>query len=365
MYRMKLSPLCILAVLFASVALSQDGGLRYKLTDLQGSWMQGNCTGSCPVTGSWANAINTSGSVTGDYVDSNGNQYCFVYYNNGRFPPTHTTFSSSDFYCDARGINGVGAVGGTMGLLEAHAFLHTGNNVITMFNPFGSNGLGIDDYNDVIGDVYESPSGQVDPYRWNSNGGTSLRGPGMSIFTLAASTSPNGSLVLMQEGAGRIVPYYGSWTIWPSDSPIVSDSCSTTNPLLFANQINANGHVVGMMLCSDGFWHAALWMTPGLAPIDLGFPTSQAYGISSDDWVVGTSTAWSGGVGTLRVSDPSCPVPINLNTVLDSSGAGWTVVTAYGINTAHQIVGQARNSSGQNHAVLLTLANTLPLCHSQ
>jgi hypothetical protein len=69
------------------------------------------------------------------------------------------------------------------------------------------------------------------------------------------------------------------------------------------------------------------------------------------------------GVALLRVSDPNCPQTVSLNSLLDSSGAGWSVNAAYGINDSHQIAGQGLAPNGQYHAILLTQANNMPLCY--
>ena len=129
--------------------------------------------------------------------------------------------------------------------------------------------------------------------------------------------------------------------------------------------VNNQGHAVGSSFCSYNdpyYYHATFWGPQGV--VDLGFPQSTAYAISSDDWVVGNSKAWSGGAGDafLRVSDPNCPTMVNLNSLLDGSGTGWKVVQAYGINTLHQIVGQATDSKGKMHAVLLTPDNKQSAC---
>jgi hypothetical protein len=101
--------------------------------------------------------------------------------------------------------------------------------------------------------------------------------------------------------------------------------------------VNNQGHAVGSSFCAynDPYNHATLWGSQGV--VDLAFEPSIAYALSSDDWVVGNSKAWS-------------------------TGAGWKVVQAYGINTVHQIVGQAADSKGRLHAVLLTPDNKQSAC---
>jgi probable HAF family extracellular repeat protein len=48
----------------------------------------------------------------------------------------------------------------------------------------------------------------------------------------------------------------------------------------------------------------------------------------------------------------------DLNTLLDPSGAGWTLFWAYAINGPGQIVGFGTNALGQTHAFLLTPNST-------
>ena len=54
--------------------------------------------------------------------------------------------------------------------------------------------------------------------------------------------------------------------------------------------------------------------------------------------------------------------PYLLDTLLDSSGAGWTLTQAAGINDSHQIVGYGRAPNGEQHAFLLT-PNNQQLCY--
>jgi hypothetical protein len=51
--------------------------------------------------------------------------------------------------------------------------------------------------------------------------------------------------------------------------------------------------------------------------------------------------------------------PINLNTILDGSGAGWTLEEAFAINSVGQILAIGVNGIGQSESVVLTpLAET-------
>src|SRR5450755_4279814 len=200
-------------------------------------------------------------------------------------------------------------------------------------------------------------------YSWNSAGiPISLTGP-YPVYSQELATSGSGAYVAVASNQG--------WDEPPALVPQflqLNAYCGYWGEAVFAGAIpyavNDQGHAAGSSYCSyiDFYNHATFWGSQGV--VDLAFPPSIAYAISSDDWVVGHSGAWSGGAGDafLRVSDPHCPTMVNLNLLLDTASTGWKVVQAYGINTAHQIVGQAADSTGKLHAVLLTPDNNLRLC---
>jgi probable HAF family extracellular repeat protein len=124
----------------------------------------------------------------------------------------------------------------------------------------------------------------------------------------------------------------------------------------FAYGINNNGQVVGFASTGSGADHAFLYS--GSTMTDLGtlgetFPNSYAYGINSSGQIVGSTAMGSTqnahallyGSGTVK----------DLNTLLDSSGVGWKVIAASGINDSGWIVANGFYSSGDvRDALLLT-----------
>lgn len=174
----------------------------------------------------------------------------------------------------------------------------------------------------------------------------------------------------------------------------------------FANSINSSGEIVGSN--PTGYVHAVLWSSDG-SVVTL-FPDSppggSATAISSDGWVVGRASSplfgdsaqhafvWSPSNSVQRVNSFSgifsnlIPVGINaahtvigeagttnpetssdpahafiwdpqsgthdLNSLLDSSGAGWKIMSATAINDFGEIVGYGISPAGQGRAVLLT-----------
>lgn len=125
----------------------------------------------------------------------------------------------------------------------------------------------------------------------------------------------------------------------------------------YAMAINRSGQVAGYAgLVGDSETHATLWN--GAIRTDLGTlggSSSMALGISDTGLLVGNSSIKgnSGTHATLWIGTKA----YDLNDLLDSSGRGWTLVEARGINSAGQIVGWGLTPSGQKHAFLLTPTN--------
>ena len=127
-----------------------------------------------------------------------------------------------------------------------------------------------------------------------------------------------------------------------------------------ARGINDAGQVVGYSEISGHIQGAFLWdggtMT-NLGTLGLGGGTfSNANAINNAGQVVG----YSEGGQILHAFLWSGNSIIDLNSLVDSSGAGWTLENANDINDVGQIVGVARNSLGQQRAFLLTPTSPVP-----
>jgi len=324
-------------LLWPSVVSAQNGGLKFTLTDL----------GTFGGFQSEAFAINNKGQIVGDYLwtfKRLSGQGCF----SKPAGQVAVVFGSST--CTARAVNASGAVAGWMSVGSAtHAFRFDSSGNLYDLPPTNSfqysYGYGIDNSGRVVGkdEVYGA--------EWDVGGHATLLNCFGGWYEGAVSaTNSTGNIV-----AGEC---WGSPSWWFNgtkyDLATLGTGCwGYGDGQAFA--INEGGFLVGYSASDDCVTHAVLW-TPAI--VDLA-ANAHAYAISNDNWIVG---GLSGAGGFLRVSDSNCPQVVSLTTLLDSSGAGWSVTQAYGINDSHQIVGQGLAPNGQFHAILLTQANKLPLC---
>jgi probable HAF family extracellular repeat protein len=97
---------------------------------------------------------------------------------------------------------------------------------------------------------------------------------------------------------------------------------------------------------------------------DLGYlpqgenNASAAFGINDNGIVVGQSAAPGGSRAFVWMNVGGIK---DLNNLLDSSAAGWTLHAATAINNAGQIVGYGTTPGGATHAFLLTPVPPSPL----
>ena len=127
-----------------------------------------------------------------------------------------------------------------------------------------------------------------------------------------------------------------------------------------AYAVNGLGQVAGEADSKDELPHAFLWSSGVMRDLGCigGHPAgSTAYGVNARGQVVGQALFYVTGKrnpashGMLWQSGRA----FDLNVLLDSSGLGWTVEVANGINDAGQIAATAYNVRSQHRrAVLLT-----------
>ena len=133
---------------------------------------------------------------------------------------------------------------------------------------------------------------------------------------------------------------------------------STIGEFSTARSINDEGQVAGYSDSSTGNDHATLWS--GGSIVDLGtLPggrISFGYGINNAGQVVGTSQIANNSFFHAFLWNGT--TMIDLNSVLSTSGLGWTLDDAFGINNLGQIVGDGITPLGQYDEFLLTPCNS-------
>jgi probable HAF family extracellular repeat protein len=262
--------------------------------------------------GSVANAINNAGQVVGLSYNSGGTQQAVIW--NGTIPTALGTLP-----------------GGT-------------GSYATAIN---RNGL-------VAGVTQTAVVNTTIATKWNGTTPTALG-------TLVA-TCNGGGCVNEAHGindAGQVVGISQIQTavIWNGTIPTALTLAGSTSGIAFG--INNNSQAVGLSRNSSGIGTAVMW--DGTAATALGtlsyMLNAFANSINSAGVVVGYNTAPTqpGSLGVIW----NGTTPISLSTLLDASGAGWTILEATAINNVGQIVGiGSHNGVGQN-AVLLTPSSTL------
>jgi probable HAF family extracellular repeat protein len=117
--------------------------------------------------------------------------------------------------------------------------------------------------------------------------------------------------------------------------------------------INNAGHVVGYTTDSLGA-HATSWVNGAMTDLGtLGGPGSTAYFISPRGLILGMSTISSDTSFGHAVLWDEQRQRLDLNTLLDKSGSGWTLLDARAMNASGQIIGNGRTPNGAQHGYLL------------
>jgi probable HAF family extracellular repeat protein len=158
--------------------------------------------------------------------------------------------------------------------------------------------------------------------------------------------------------AGHVVGagYNNNWSSWRA---FYYDGTNTTDLGTFGGQnsaalaINNNEVIVGYYTLSSGFDHALRYAGGSMTDLGtLGGNYSYANGVNNSNVVVGGS--FTDASNTIyHAFIWATNTMTDLNTCLDATGTGWTLVEARAINDAGQIVGTGARG-GATHGFLLT-----------
>ncbi|HWA84025.1 MAG TPA: PEP-CTERM sorting domain-containing protein [Fimbriimonadaceae bacterium] len=290
------------------LALSSAGFTQtYHLTDL----------GTLGGTDSHAYAINSFGEVVGQAGDINGQQRAFLY-SNGPMQDLGTLGGGESF---AWGINDANQIVGTADLSTntQHAFLYDGtmHDLGTLYGV--SEAMGLNNLGQVVG-FYFATDGTDHAFLYSDGAMTDL-GLGPS-----AAYAMNDSGQIVGRASGAFVMTGGTTTFLPGG--------------LVAYATNRFGHAAGLATNGSFLYDGSTMHFIG------GF---TATGLNDSDVIVG-----SGDVGgALHGFVHSGASTQDLNTVLDSSGTGWTVDDAHAVNNSGWIAATGHTSSGYPHALVL------------
>jgi len=333
--------------LFASQALSV--AQTYKVTDL--GTLSGNLV-------SKAYALNNAGEAAG--TSSNPTAAIAVMFNGGKATSISTLGSNVSV---ATAINGSGEIVGwnffySNPNFDPQAFLYS-NGTMKNINspslfPSGTEAWGINSSGEVVGTGYLTSS-NFHAFLY-SGGQMKDIGPPGAYQASAVAINTSGQIVggysLTSGGAGEFLYSDGKMTTLPV--PAGSNGVS-------AFAINDNGEIAGAIFFSSGApAHAAqfsngVWTDLGAIS---GAASSTAKAINIAGQIVGTAIFPQ---TQYHPPKPGKHVPfisttsglVDLNTLIPS-GTGFTLTDAVGINDSGQILCDANNASGSEHAVLLT-----------
>lgn len=151
-------------------------------------------------------------------------------------------------------------------------------------------------------------------------------------------------------------------TLWSEGT--ITDLGTLGGTASFAHSINDLGQIVGYSYTvGNSSYHATIWDNGiindlgsiGTNPFD--YTNSYALDINSQQLIVGASGMLNGAEKATLWYNGS---PIAINTLLDATGAGWSLQVATAVNDSGFIVGYGQNPQLENHGFLLIPITPVP-----
>jgi probable HAF family extracellular repeat protein len=340
----------MLATLWLCASASQSTAQTYAIKDL------GTLPGDSV---SKAYALNDAGEAAG--VSEGPTAAIATIFSGGKATSISTLGSSVSL---ATAINSSGEVAGwnsydSSASFDPQAFIFTNGsmqniNSSTLF-PSGTEANGINDSGEVVGTGYLTSS-NFHAFLFSGGKMKDLGPPGAfqaSAIAINNSSQIIGGYYLASGATGEFLFTGGKMTTLPT--PAGASAVS-------AFAINDNGEIAGQIFLSSGApSHAAKFVNGVWSDLGAftGAVASRATSINLTGQVVGTAFFPQ---TSYHPPKPGKHVPfistasglVNLNTLIPS-GSGFTLTDAVAINDSGQILCDATNASGSEHAVLLSL----------
>lgn len=342
--------LAVLVVLVLPGTASIHAAILYSVTDL------GDLPGGENL--SHAMAVNNLGQVVGVSETADGRR-AFLWAN-GVITDLNT-LTGEHHYSFAWDINDAGQIVGTSGVdgtgggvLSWRPFLYSNGSmtVLTGFDDYYGEARGINNAGDVVGGSQYS------------HGAFLLYASGTMVDLGSLGGTPDYSNAYgindLTQVVGGISPARG--VLWENGTMTDLGDLPGGPERTRAYDINNLGQVVGESgVPSPSFNHAFVWENGVMTDLGVwpGTNMSLAEGINDSGLVVGTSfnydpITYIGQDHRAFVWD-SVNGMQDLNDMLDSSGAGWTLKGCRDISNAGYIVGWGINPDGSQHGFLLTV----------
>lgn len=337
----------LLATLWLCASTPRSTAQTYTVTDL--GTLSGNSV-------SKASALNDAGESAG--VSETPTAAIATVFSGGKATSISTLGSSVSL---ANAINNSGEIAGwnsysSNSNFDPQAFLYSNGSMQNINSPSlfpsGTEAYGINNTGEVVGTGYLSPS-TFHAFLY-SGGKMKDLGPSGAFQATAYAINTTGQIVgtysLNSGASGTFLYTNGKMTTLPNPAGSRGG---------FGIAINDNGEIAGSLYPSAGGSHAAKFS--GGAWTDLGNLTgaqgSGATAINTAGQIVGTAIF----PPIYKPFRPGKHVPfistasglVDLNTQIPS-GTGFTLTDAVDINASGQILCDATNASGNEHAVLLS-----------
>ncbi|HWZ81484.1 MAG TPA: hypothetical protein VNW47_02605 [Terriglobales bacterium] len=361
MKRLHCGSVMLFATLLCSNALAQLGQtLKFSVVDL--GLMGGVQTA--------ANAINNNSVVAGDISYSDGSSACFLWSTQATITWTSSVQDPKQLkYCNARALDQSGSVAGTIKVNSSayplHAYRRTRSGaMIDLVPPVASQNSYADGIDPSGSGIVVGTLDTAYAIEWSSTGSPKILS---KRYARASAINASGQVV------GSALSLNNTIDAWEWAGSTSTDLGGLGGYYSVAYAINATGVIVGEAESGSGcIPHYAVWVN--------GLPSDGGCGngllaISSDGWAVGFNVTagpdcypWvntnDACTGVILVQNKWCGGIYDLGSLLDSSGVGWTIKHANGINDSHVIAGYGIAPDGKLHAIVL-VPNGYPLCYQR